>query len=110
MNEWRILDERGDVIEVDAARRDAWRSNPANRALARVGNDVIGEARVSTALRALADWHDLPWETVILGGPWNIWGRQYLCREHAERGHRDVWERLNLGLPPSPEDEPDTDL
>lgn len=109
MNEWRILDERGDVIVVDAAQREAWRSDPAHRALLRVGNDTVGEARVSTALRELDDGYGSPWETIVFGGPWNIWMRYYWTREDAERGHRNVWERLNLGMTPHPDEDPEPD-
>jgi hypothetical protein len=109
MRGWRILDDRGDVIVVDTARYTAWRMSLTDDACVRVGADVIGEARISTVLRELANYYDWPWETIIFGGPWNIWMRQYRTREDAERGHRNVWERLNLGLPPSTDDEPNTD-
>lgn len=87
-----ILDARGEpVTESDVIKWAQW----FEKAERHVGNDWIGEQRVSTVFLGLDhSFHEgipILWETMVFNGPLNFYQRR--CggsREQAEAMHKEV--------------------
>ena len=97
MSYYYILDGRRPVAVDSVIEWAKWREGTSTR----VGEDFIGEARVSTVFlginHAYGDEQPVLFETMIFGGDHDGYCRRYHTWEGAEGGHRRLVEKLRSG-------------
>lgn len=95
MSKFYILDNRK-AVPCDSR---AWARAMERKDEWRVGNDTIGDARVSTVFLGLD--HAMPgeppaiFETMVFGGPLHEEMVRYATWEEAEAGHQAMVERVS---------------
>lgn len=98
-----VLDENNrPVPESDVLKWAAW-SDAHDR---HVGDDTVGDVRVSTVFlgvntRFLGDGCPVLWETMIFGGPLDMYQERYTSHEAAVEGHARALEAVRLEAPPT---------
>jgi|SRR5271170_3736576 len=103
-----VLDENGDAIPASGLLSwGQWlKDHPRERHLA---EDQIGDARVSTVFLGLdygslwlrdseifdpAKYKPKLWETMVFGGPYDLYQKRYTSRESALVGHGKIVQML----------------
>jgi hypothetical protein len=69
----------------------------------RVGDDKVGDARVSTVFLSLNHgfgYEELWFETMIFGGENDLFCERYSTYDQAEHGHKRIVEALKNGTEP----------
>jgi len=103
MSDTWILDEAGQPVrEPDLLKWSQW-FEPRKRILAQA--TVADGVFVSTVFLGVDHnfYNDGPpvlWETMIFGGPYNLWMERYASRAEAEAGHARVVTALEAGMNP----------
>lgn len=92
-----ILDENGEPVECDD--RAQW--GREYRKERHLGDDMVGEIRVSTVFLGLDHgWDGGPpvlWETMVFGGQSDMYQERYTSRADALAGHARILEAVKSG-------------
>ena len=91
-----ILDGKKAILTEDLKEWSGW----FETAKRHVGDDTIGEARVSTVFLGLdhnySGGEPLLFETMIFGGKYHEFQKRYSTYEEAELGHKIIVKVLNV--------------
>jgi hypothetical protein len=103
---WHYLDDNNREIPChsEADWQRSWEQKRAGRW--RVGRDEIDGVDVSTVFlgldHALYNYGPICWETMVFGGPFDMYQRRYASYEQAVSGHARTVEAIKAGRNPDP--------
>lgn len=98
---WNVLDDDGEVVSVtDLHVFFAWeRTNHGQRL---IGFDQIADdVHVSTILLASTNRPELPFETMVFGGAYNLDKWRWGSRKEADAGHQAIVAAVRDGTRPN---------
>jgi hypothetical protein len=104
---WYYLDDSNREVPCHGEddMRKGWEQKKAGRW--RVGRDQVGDVDVSTVFLGLdhgyMGYGPVCWETMVFGGPHDMYQRRYTSYEGAIRGHARTVEAIKAGRNPDPD-------